>query len=368
MAKKTNSKINGQNYYRIRRTIGHKANGKPIIKSFYGSGINEANQMADEYINRLKNGLENSLLDITVDELMHKWLFSTKRIAVKPATFASYEGNYRLYVQPSSVSILKISEVKKMHIQDFYNNLFKTNSTEKIKAIHKLLHSFFEYAVDEGYIAKNPCHKVIIPKNNLTKTEKKEIPVFSADELKMIKEAFKGNKYELLINTAINTGMREGELCALRWENVNLNKGYIHVEESLKTVAVFDEDGNKETRTLILDPKTKNSIRNIYLPSELKKALKKAPRISEYVFTNNGEPVTHKSIYSQWTKVLRKNNIPYKKFHALRHTYASILLSNGADLKSVQDLMGHYDIKITQTYLHSYDDIKKKVVNIFDSI
>lgn len=368
MAKKTNFEVNGKKYYKVTRTIGKKPDGTPVKKVFYGSGINEANQKAEDYMNKLKNGLENSLLNITVGELMKKWLFSTKRVAVKPATFVTYESNYRLYINPSDFSTQAISTIKKIHIQDFYNELFKTKSTEKIKAIHKLLHSFFEYAVDDGYIAKNPCHKVIIPRNNLEKTEKKIIPVFTAFELKQIKKAFRGNRYELLVNTAINTGMREGELCALRWKNVNLEKGYIHVDESIKTVAVFDEDGKKEIKTLLLDPKTENSIRDIYLPDELLNCLKQAPHVSEYVFSDNNEPVSHKSLYNQWTRVLKKNNIQYKKFHALRHTYASILLSNGADLKSVQDLMGHYDIKITQTYLHSYDDVKKKIVNIFDNI
>ena len=87
---------------------------------------------------------------------------------------------------------MKISDIKKIHIQDYYNNLFNSGkSTEKIKAIHKLLHSFFEYAVDEGYLYKNPCHKAIIPKNNLVKRENKKIDCFSQDEIKDIIKAFK---------------------------------------------------------------------------------------------------------------------------------------------------------------------------------
>lgn len=162
--------------------------------------------------------------------------------------------------------------------------------------------------------------------------------------------------------------MREGELCALKWKNVHLDKGYIHVDESIKRVAVFDSKGNKEYQTLTLDPKTQNSIRDIYIPDILIGVLKNIPHNSEYVFSNNSNPVSHKSLYSQWSKILKKNNIPHKKFHALRHTYATTLLSNGADLKSVQDLMGHYDISITQVYLHSLPESKKNIVRIFDNI
>ena len=160
--------------------------------------------------------------------------------------------------------------------------------------------------------------------------------------------------------------MREGELCALRWENVNLNEGYINVKESVKRVAVFDKNGKKEMKTLILDPKTQNSIRTIPLPQKLIDKLKELNQNTTYVFSDN-EPVSHKSLYFQWQKVIKSDNrINYHKFHALRHTYATLLLSKGADLKSVQDLMGHYDMRITQVYLHSLSDVKRTVVNLLD--
>ena len=369
MAKKTNFEVNGSKYFRVTKTVGHKADGTPIRKTFYGSGINEANEKADEYMNKLKNGYSNDFDKVTLIELLQKWLFSIKLIAVKPATFVAYESNYRNYISTSNIAILKVSEIKKIHIQDYYNGLFSSGkSTEKIKAIHKLLHSFFEYAVDEGYLNKNPCHKAIIPKNHLIKSEEKKFDCYNAQQLQSILKAFEKNKYEALVYTAVYTGMREGELCALKWDNVNLDEGYIEVKESVKRVAVFDSVGNKTYQTLTLDPKTKNSIRIIDIPEVLIEVLKKLPRVSDYVFSTTDEPVSHKSLYHQWQKVLKQNNIEYKKFHSLRHSYASILLANGADLKSVQDLMGHYDIAVTQVYLHSIRETKKKVVKIFDSL
>lgn len=369
MAKKTNFEVNGSKYFRVTRTVGHKADGTPIRKTFYGSGINEANDKADEYMNKLKNGYSNDFDKVTVVELMDKWLFSIKLVQVSPSTFMAYEGNYRLYISTSTLATLKVCDVKKIHIQEYYNNLFANGkTTEKIKQIHKLLHNFFEYAVDEGYLVKNPAHKTTIPKNNLEKTKVKEIQIFSPDELEQIKKAFSQNKYETLIYTAIYTGMREGEILALKWDNVNLDEGYIYVDESIKRVTVFNSDKTKSTQYITKDPKTKKSRRYISLPQILINKLKTQPRTSEYVFMNGDIPVNHKSLYSQWTKVLKNNKIPYKKFHALRHTYASTLLANGADLKSVQDLMGHYDLSITQVYLHSLPETRKNVVSIFDKI
>lgn len=162
--------------------------------------------------------------------------------------------------------------------------------------------------------------------------------------------------------------MREGELLALKWKNVNLQDKNIFVKESIKRVAVFEEDGSKHMETLTQKPKTKNSIRTIYIPNKLIVKLKEIKPVSEYVFSETGIPITHKSLYAWWTRFLKNNNIPHRKFHALRHTYATTLLSEGADLKTVQDLMGHYDIRITQTYLHSVPDKQKEIVKkIFDN-
>lgn len=378
MAKKTNFEVNGNKYFRVTRTVGHKADGTPIRKTFYGSGINEANDKADEYMNRIKNGYSNEFDKVSLAELMDKWLFTTKLVQVSPSTFMSYESSFRLYISQSNLAALKISDIKKMHIQEYYNSLFSSGkSTEKVKQIHKLLHNFFEYAVSEGYIVKNPAHKTIIPKNKLVKTKVKEFDIFTPEEIEQIKAAFSGNKYETLIYTAIYTGMREGELLALKWNNVNLDEGYIFVDESLKKVTVFNPDKTKAVKNITKDPKTKNSRRYIFIPEILINKLKTHSRSSDYVFTNDNtalnsknedNSVNHKSLYSQWTKVLRNNNIPYKKFHALRHTYASTLLANGADIKSVQDLMGHYDISVTQLYLHSLPETKKNIVSIFDKI
>lgn len=162
--------------------------------------------------------------------------------------------------------------------------------------------------------------------------------------------------------------MREGELLALKWKNVDLDNKIIHVDESVKTVAVFDSDGNKETKTLFLEPKTQKSIRDIPLPDVLVNQLKSIKNNSEFVFTNEGKTVTHKALYLSWKRNLNKINIPYRKFHALRHTYAITLLSKGADIKTVSELMGHYDISITQIYLHSLPENKKQAVSIWDNI
>lgn len=189
--KKTNFEVNGNKYYRTSRVVGHKADGTPIRKFFFGKGQKEAEDKAQEYMNKLSNGYSNDFDKVTVIELLKTWLFNVKLVSVKPSTFTAYEGNYRLYISTSPIATMKVSAVKKIHIQTFYNELFEKHSTEKVKAVHKLLHSFFEYAVDEGYLIKNPCHKVVIPKNTIQKDQDTKLDIFSLDEINYIKNKFK---------------------------------------------------------------------------------------------------------------------------------------------------------------------------------
>ena len=104
------------------------------------------------------------------------------------------------------------------------------------------------------------------------------------------------------------------------------------------------------------------------MPDKLINMLSNMKKESEFVFSENGEPISAKTLFGNWKKVLSTSEIPYKKFHSLRHTYATMLLSHGVDLKTVQDLMGHSDITITQIYLHVLPKTKIDAVNRINSL
>ena len=368
MAKKYNCTINGKQYYRVTKTVGHKADGTPIRKPFYGEGKKEAEEKADEYMNKLKNGMSLDFETVTIDELIYKWLFQIKKNEIKPSSFQSYEGTYRNYIKDSDIANIKVFNTKSIQLQEYYNTLGKTKTYSQIKKLNKLLKQFFFYAEREGFILRNPCNNITIPNKSDKKSVKPEIEYFNEDEIKQLKKAFKGHKFENLILTALGTGLRQGELLALKWGNVHLDEKYLEVKETVKKVYVFDDKGNKTLQTIYNTPKTSNSIRKVDLPNKIVTILSNIEKDSEFVFSENGEPISAKTLFGNWKKVLTSNNIPYKKFHSLRHTYATMLLSRGVDLKTVQDLMGHSDITITQIYLHVLPKTKIDAVNRINNL
>lgn len=190
---------NGKKYYRITKTIGQTR------KDFYGTTLKEAKEKAEKYIANINKGYSPDFDKQVFINVLREWLFTIKRVAVKPSTFVSYEGVYRNYLSSSPFAHMKLKDIKKLDVQSYYNSLFeKGKTTEKIKMINKLLHSFFEYVIDEGYILKNPCHKISIPKH-LNFYEDKKLEVFTEDEINYIIKKTNGLKFEYVVLTAIYT-------------------------------------------------------------------------------------------------------------------------------------------------------------------
>ena len=150
MAKKTNCTKNGKKYYRVVRVIGHKSDGSPIKKEFYAEGKAEAEEKANKYINKLKDGLEIGFEKLTLVDGMSNWIYNVKKYDnIKPSTFESYEGTFRNYVKNSDIAYLLIFEIKSIHLQTHYNKMSKNGfSSSKIKKLNKLLYQFFEYEIN----------------------------------------------------------------------------------------------------------------------------------------------------------------------------------------------------------------------------
>lgn len=369
MASKTNCIKNGKEYYRTTATIGRDVKGNLIRKEFYGKNKKEAEEKKKEYLNSIQNGLTANFDKISLGSLMHTWLFEVQKIKVKPTSFERYEGIFRNYIQHAPFYGKKIKDIKQLELQRYYNQLFKSGkSSNSIKFLNKLLKNFFNYAIDEGYLIKNLCNNNLIIPGNDTKV-KKEIEVFNNEEIKKLIDTLKGHRLKLLILLALGTGLRQGELLALTWDDIDFMKKEITVEKTIKKVKTFDDEGKSVgKKILIQSPKSVTSNRIVPIPSNLIEQLKNHRIIqnmekenADILYTDNnlvfatctGNFISTKNLFNSYSALLVKAKIKHKKFHALRHTYASQLFKAGVPLKTVQTLLGHSDISITANiYTH----------------
>lgn len=381
MAKKTNFKVNGHEYFKVTRTIGHKSDGTPIKKPFYGSCKSEAEEKANAYMQNLKLGLQTNSGSITISNLFPNWLFKNKKNELKPSTFESYEGLYRNYIETDIISNRPINEIKSINVQQYYDRLSKRKavhsnknvSSKRIKSIHKLLHLFFVYAEKEGYTLRNPCNTVTLPKDNLTPEEildeSMQFDFFTEEEIPVLLSAFNGSSYQDIIAFAIATGMRQGEILGLQWSDVDFENNVIHILHNLSNSADFDENRKKKYTLKIVTPKSKNSIRTIPMNNTVLEILKNKEHICDTVFCNKrGHFINSKNLGRRWTEVLKASSLRYRTFHDLRHTFGTIMLSKGCDLITLKELMGHSSIKITEIYLEAIPKIKHEIVKNMDFI
>lgn len=371
-----------KNGWRAVLTIGRDNEGKLIKKTFYGNTKSEVIAKKDEFKAKNSLGLITTDDKMTLQEWVHTWLTEYKVNDSRPSTLERYMGIYRNYIENTMLGIIKLKDLKSSHIQAYYNSLIKNKnkSAETIRFINKLAKAALNQAQKEQYILLNPCQYVALPKLS---SEKKEIEVFSPEEQKLFIKSLEYHRLRTLFKLAFGTGLRQGEILALKWSDIDLEKNELKVARTFKRVAkIGDTEGNK-TEIIEQTPKTKYSFRSVPIPSVLISELKehkkrqneeklKAGEIyinNDLVFCNElGNPIDARNLVRSYERALKKANIPYRKFHALRHTYATRLFENNVPLKTVQVLLGHSSIQITSNiYTHVLPTEKVKAVDALNS-
>ena len=366
-----------QKGWRASITIGHDDKGKIKRKQFTGKTQQEVKKKLEEYKKEMLLGTISSDDKITVSEWYHTWLFDYRIKDLKPKSFEKYEGIYRNYIKDSELGKIKLKDLRATHIQRYYNKLQDTKPISTIKGINTRLKPCLGEAEKQGYIQKNYCKMVTLPKDN----NKKTIQVLTQQQQKLFIEAIKGHKLEVLFLIALGTGLRLGELLGLKWSDIDFNTGILTVNRTLSRVK---NQTTGKYEIIEQTPKTKNSNRTIPIPNDILNKLKEHKKNqskqrlfvgegyinNNYVFTDDiGNPIDDKRPGRNLKSTLAKLSIEPIKFHALRHTYATRLFEANVPPKTVQVLMGHYDISITMDiYTHVMEDAKLEAIEKLNNI
>lgn len=367
--------------WRATLTLGRDDNGKLVRKQFYGKTKTEALNKMDDYKSKKAFGLISLDEKIILQDWIDTWLTQYKTNDCRPATLERYYGIYRNYIKNSEIGVVKLKDLKASNLQAFYNGLIKNKSktANTIRSLHKVIKASLNQAQKEQYIIINPCNYTTLPKVS----EKKEIQTFTKDEQKLFIDSLEHHRLRALFKLALGTGMRLGEIIALRWTEINFTTDEVKVCRSLKRVAKIGVTVGNKTEIIEQAPKTKLSARTIPIPSVLVSELKvhKKRQLEEKILAgeayidNNlvfpnalGEPLDSRNLTRSYRRALKSAGIPYRKFHSLRHTYATRLFENGVPLKTIQVLLGHSKLEITSNiYTHVLPEQKIKAVEVLNN-
>ena len=325
----------------------YNVSGKAVYGYVYSRSYAEVKELLAKHktAKPAKQG-KNTLLS----EWLKSWMESQGTL--KPTTKQIYKSHIDNYINPNLGNI-PLKKLNSDILQEFINSLSLSAST--IKTIFSILKSALSSAEDNGLI-ENTYNKVKVPKK-----EKNITQVLTVSEQKRLENVLTEN-IDIGIWICLYTGLRIGEVCALKWPDINFESS---------TLTVNGTQARTENGIEIISPKSRTSRREIPIPKILFDKLKALPRDCECVLSKNNKPVQIRTYRRHLKKLLQKANLPDIKYHALRHTFATRALEVGMDYRTLSEILGHSSVGITlDLYAHSLKEHKRSEMNklgrIFD--
>src|SRR5215218_1433311 len=315
----------------------------------------EVNQKLTKIMADRDGGMIFDAGSLTVEEYLTRWLEDSVKGTVRPSTYEVHRHMIQPHINPV-LGRLKLKDLSPMHVRSFYHEKLDSGlSSATVRKMHSILRKALKQAILDGLIPRNVCEAVKPPK-----VERKEITPLDREQAKALLEAASGDRLEALYVLAIHTGMREGELLGLKWEDVDLELGVLRLRNALVS------EGGKTALGDVKTPKSRRSVRLTRaaadaLRGHLEHQLREMERMGSLyrpgglVFaTESGTLINPSNLRNRSFKpLLKRASLPDICFHDLRHTCATLLFSQGTHPKLVQELLGHAYIAMTlDTYSH----------------
>lgn len=294
---------------------------------------------------------------VTFKTIAEDFLIFKKR-QIKQSTYYNYTYKIQKYLLPAFEN-LSLEEILEYDFNRFSELLLETTqiSNKFLKDILLVLKSILKFA-EKKYDVKMKLDLI-----NLPRVRTHSLKVFSESDKRKIKAYCMNseNTKDIGIALCLYTGMRIGEICALKWEDIDLNKRIIYVRHTLQRIYI----DKKNTKIIIDAPKSEKSIRNIPMSNMIYTKLKSMRENfskDDFFLTGDSKSFMEPRGYQyNFKKMLKECKIAERNFHCLRHTFATDCISVGMDVKSLSEILGHSDVSITlNRYVHSSDKIKKR--------
>lgn len=263
---------------------------------------------------------------------------------------------------------IELQKLKPGHIQQYYKHLMdeKGLSPNTVRKHHANIQKALDYGLKQEFVHRNVADAVALPRIN-----KFEGKAYTKEQLNTLLRLIKDTKLELPVYLSAYLGLRRSEITGLTWrDGVDMQNRILHIEKvrtsAGKAVVIKKPKTDKSQRMLFIDDEIYELLDKTKVKqAEYKQLLGKEYNDSDYVFTReDGTPYRVNTVTEQFSDFLKKHDLPKIRLHDLRHTFASILHSEGVDLKSISEALGHSDIGTTnKIYTHLFDKTHKETVS-----
>ncbi len=349
-----------------RYVIGRNEKGFPISKSVLAKTKAECSEKLKQLKKSISKKPDDYSKILSFGEWIDKWYNTYCKIKLRESVQKTYEERIYKQIIPNIGSI-PLKSLSRKNIQQFYSYLKDDGrlkgrdrfgdglSDSVIRSIHAHINASLKRAVEERLIPDNPAKDCVLPSKKA-----KEMNILTKEEMKrlLIQAKYEGF-YELLLLDLL-TGIRRGELLALRWEDYNGEKGELRISKQIQVV-----DGKMQ----ITQPKTKASTRLILLPESLTAVLNTYKKTcdSDWLFPSpckKDAPRDPSAVRKALSRILERSGCRHVRFHDLRHTFAAMSLEYGVDIKTLQEMLGHASVKMTlDVYSHVTDKMRKNAAD-----
>jgi integrase len=345
-------------------------NGKR--KVFYGKTQKEVQDKVNNALYEQQRGTLLITSQQTVEHFLTDWLENTHKRRIRPRTYERYQEAIKLHIIPA-LGRYQLQKLTPQQVQAFYAKEEKNGlAPATIIYYHSVLHNALDMAVKWGFINRNVCDVVSPPRK-----KRFEIQSLTTEQVQKLLSVLRGHKWEALFTMAIVTGLRRGEILALKWQDINFESCTLQVRRILSRVPT--NTPGREHVYVEAEPKTQKSRRNVViapiaiaalekhkaLQAEARKQAGKDWLENDYVFcTSCGNHLGPNYVVDVLKRLLKQAGLPSIRFHDLRHSAASLLLSLGTHPKVVQELLGHTQISMTMDiYSHVLPGMQQEAMN-----